>query len=206
MNVHGDDGMYMGVIQGTDHTDRIARFSIWNASAANGSNCTPGDNEGNYYTCIIDYDFVENRWYNLRIWQLNEDAGGQWWGAYIIDEETGAESWIGDIRAPSGTGDLVVADSFAEYFGEAVPCDHVPRSSVAVLAPYVNDGAGSATFGGTSVGTCSGGAVTPTIYGTSILDLGVGGCTTGGGSAAFFVPMAIGWRRLRSRSRSRSRT
>ena len=88
------------------------------------------------------------------------DGAGQWWGGWIIDTATGAETHIGDIRATSGTGELAHAISFDEYFGPAQPCDKVPYSFARFLPPILEAGAATASAGATARGDCSGGSVT----------------------------------------------
>lgn len=192
------DLLYLGLQQHTGVGSRSARFSVWNSTAARGPHCEPFGNEGVGMTCFRPYPFVENHAYTLRVERLEHDGVGPWWGAHVIDGETGVATHLGDIRAPDGTGDLRSAVSFDEYFGPAVPCDRVPHSSVAFGLPTINRGGGRATFAGTQVGSCSGGVVTPTIYGTSIVELGRG-CSEGSAAGALplFAPMAVLARRRR---------
>lgn len=172
-NPNGNDGAYMGLQEGTTpFWSRQARFSIWNATAANGSDCRNFDGEGIGKTCTIAFPYIVDRAYTLRMWRLSVDASGTWWGAWVIDSVTGSEYHVGNIRAPRGTGDIVSTDSFDEYYGEAKPCNAVPHSMVLFGAPAINANTAHASYGSTSVGRCSGGLVTPTIYGVSVLELG----------------------------------
>lgn len=194
------DVLYLGIQQGAGAGTRSARFSLWNTTTARGPHCEPFGGEGTGMTCFRGYPFVENHAYTLRVWRLENDGAGQWWGAWIIDTATGVETHLGDIRATAGTGELQSAVSFNEYFGPAVPCDQLPHSSVAFGAPTINGGAATAAFGPTNVGSCSNGSVTPTIYGTSILDVGQG-CNAGGAGAGglMMAPMAALFLRRRRR-------
>lgn len=172
-NPNGNDGAYMGLQEGTTpFWSRQARFSIWNATAATGSECRDFGGEGIGKTCTIAFPYIVDRVYTLRIWRLSVEESGTWWGAWVIDSVTGTETHIGSIRAPRGTGDIASTDSFDEYFGDARPCNAVPRSMVMFGAPAINGNTAHASYGSTSVGRCSGGLVTPTIYGVSVLELG----------------------------------
>src|SRR5262249_50046278 len=134
---------YMGVLeQTTGFTSRIARFSVWDATAANGPGCTPFGGEGVGWTCTIPFWFAEGRGATVRMGRTDTDSVGQWWDAYIIDSVTGAELWIGSIRAPAGNNLITSTVNFDEYWGEAVPCNAVPRSKVWFLPPSVNAKAG----------------------------------------------------------------
>ncbi len=186
-----DDLLYIGIQQGTGVASRSARFSLWNTTAARGGSCIPFDGEGEGMTCSLPYAFVEERVYNLRVWRLEHDGAGQWWGGWIIDTATGAETHIGDLRATSGTGELAHAISFDEYFGPAKPCDKVPYSFARFLPPTLEAGAATASAGATARGDCSGGSVTAEPDGSRTLKLG---CNAGGASAgaiglAMFVAM-----------------
>lgn len=164
---------YMGLQQGGDGR-RMARFSFWNSTAAlpgPGASCRPFDGEGVGRTCEVPINWGTSRWYTYRMWRLTSDVNGDVWGAWIIDD-AGRETHIGNIRAPRGAGEITQADSFNEYWGSAYACNSIPYSAVWYLAPSINNGRGRATFGTNSVGNCSGGLVTPTIYGTSKLELG----------------------------------
>jgi len=170
-NVSG--GAYMGFQQLGDGK-RIARFSVWDATsfqAGPGASCRSFGGEGVGQTCELPYGFATKRWYTYRMWRLSRSSSGTWWGAWIIDDQ-GKEAHIGNIKAPPAAGDISWVDSFDEYWGTAKPCSSVPYSSAWFLAPRLNGGQAWASFGTTSTGTCSGGRVTPTVYGTSRLELG----------------------------------
>jgi hypothetical protein len=166
---NNDRGGYMGLQQQGDGT-RNARFSIWNSTSATpgaGASCRDFGGEGVGKTCELPLKWIVGRWYKYRVWELSRSWGYTTWGAWIIDEATGAEYHIGNIRAPYGSGRIDVADSFDEYFGTATSCYAVPRSSVFFLSPYVNQSAYS-QYGSTSTGSCSGGRVTQGYGGTQL--------------------------------------
>lgn len=159
---NGNDGAYMGIQQLTGKGSRLAKFSIWNATAARPANagvCRDFGGEGTGKTCDIPYDFTVGQWYRLRLWRLEADSVGQWWGAWIRDG-SGQDSYIGSIRAPAGTGDISRTSTFNEYFGPANDCNQLPSSSVFVYAPYLNNRRDSALIDTPSIGACSAGSVT----------------------------------------------
>lgn len=159
-NPNGDDGAYIGIQQLADSSTRIARFSIWNSTAASGSNCRDFGGEGIGKTCEIAYDFKTQQWHKLRIWRLNADDVGQWWGGWVIDAN-GNESHIGNIRAPFAVGDILATASFNEYFGAADNCGSLPSSYVFFYRPSLNNGHTIASMAGTSIGRCAAGEVVP---------------------------------------------
>jgi Domain of unknown function (DUF3472) len=66
-----------------------ALFSLWNSNAAQGPHCQPFGGEGAGHQCKMAYSFQTNRLYRYRVWRLEKDAGGQWWGGWIKDQATG---------------------------------------------------------------------------------------------------------------------
>lgn len=162
-NVYGDDGAYIGLQQLNGSASRLAKFSIWNATsarAATGGTCRDFGGEGIGKTCDLPYRFSTGQWYRLRVWALEADANGQWWGAWVIDS-AGNESHIGSIRAPLGTGRIADTSSFNEYFGPAAQCNLLPSSGVYVYNPILNAGQNTATIANTSIGACAAGDVAP---------------------------------------------
>ena len=97
---------------------KIAIFSIWNASAAKGPHCVAFGGEGTGLSCRVAFDWQIGRTYRLRLWAVDRDGHGQWWGAWVQDTQSQTETFIGQIRAPSQAGWL--ADwsvNWTEYFG-----------------------------------------------------------------------------------------
>lgn len=173
---HGapSDGAYMGVQQLAGGA-RIARFSVWNstaATAAAGGTCRNFDGEGIGKTCEIPFAFQLDHPYRYRMWRLSNDGQGNWWGAWIIDEVTHVETPIGQIRTPAVDGDVTSADTFDEYFGDAMPCDRVPWSAADILAPTLNATTSTATPAAPTFGACSGGRLSPATGGALRLELG----------------------------------
>ena len=168
-------GAYMGLQQLGDGSP-LARFSVWDSTAATpgtGASCRDFGGEGIGKTCELPFAFQLNHPYKFRMWRLTNDGQGNWWGAWIIDQVTGKETKIGEIRAPVAAGDISAADSFDEYWGDAVPCDLVPPSSAIVSPPTLNAGNANTTASSTSIGDCSSGRVTALAGGKVKLELGI---------------------------------
>lgn len=149
------DGGYMGLQQG--HGSQNVRFSIWNATEASGSDCRTFGGEGIGYTCELPVQIDAGKFYRLRLWRTEAADDGQWWGAWLIEENAPGElveHHIGQIKAPvaAKTIDPQSISNFAEYFGPAVPaCEDVPLSIVGFTPPAVNyHGAGTGAYGGYS--------------------------------------------------------
>ncbi|TNM59471.1 DUF3472 domain-containing protein [Streptomyces sp. NP160] len=166
------DGGYTGLqtngnrFNGT--TGDTAIFSLWNATAASGPSCGAFDGEGSGLSCRLPYTITTGTSYRLRVWQLDADADGQWWGAWLLNRKTGKETFIGSLRvAPEATA-ITGAQNFAEYFGTQKTCSTVPQSSVTWNRPsFDSDGSGGYAQRGTYVkqagdkGACTGGSATP---------------------------------------------
>jgi hypothetical protein len=107
-----------------------AIFSIWNGLAASGQTCQPFSGEGVGYQCFIDYDFAVGHTYRLRIWQLASDSTGVWWGGFVSDTATNAETVIGYIKTPSDSGLIKTSFLFDEYFTNVSSCAAMPYAKV----------------------------------------------------------------------------
>jgi hypothetical protein len=68
------------------------------------------------YRVVIPYPWVQGRTYTLRVTR-DSPRGPRWWGAWIRDDESGIETWMGSVQAGTGaeeiTGTNVV--QFTEY-------------------------------------------------------------------------------------------
>lgn len=142
-----------------------AIFSVWNATGARGPGCGTFGNEGIGYSCRIAYPISSDRMYRLRLWRVEADSSGQWWGAWVKDLSTGVEQWIGTIRAPLNATAVARYVNFTEYFGDAVATpDLVPRSVADYTQPGANQQgegryAATGTFTGSTVGSGTTGSV-----------------------------------------------
>ena len=136
------DGGYIGLQTNGYRFDgsigELAIFSLWNANAIRGSSCNTFAGEGSGYSCRIPFSIETGVWYKLRVWRLETDSGGQWWGGWITSDNN-TEYHIGDIRVPTDNH-LVFGQvqNFSEYFGPAVACNEVPRSIINLTQPVAN--------------------------------------------------------------------
>jgi hypothetical protein len=139
-----DFGGYMGLQQQASAGDQNVRFSIWNATSAQGPNCKPFDGEGIGQTCTLAAKIDTKKFYRLRLWRLAKEQNGQWWGGWLIEADakgTLTENFIGRIKAPATatTIDPHSISNFVEYFGDSFKkCERVPLSIVGFTPPAVN--------------------------------------------------------------------
>lgn len=186
--VGSSDGGYLGLqtngnrFNGTSGDTAI--FSLWNANAATGTACGQFEENGPGYSCRLPYSFGINTYYRYRLWRLNANSGGQWWGAWIQNVSTGTGTQIGAIRVATDRTAATDVQNFVEYFGTAVPtCDQVPVSQAVWTQPAANSQGGGAyqygsTYRATSTdrGACTGGIATPVNLGwTSGVRVTLGG-------------------------------
>jgi uncharacterized protein DUF3472 len=154
-------------------TGEMAIFSLWNANGARGSSCGAFGGEGDGYSCRIRFTIKTGVRYRLRVWKLELDGSGQWWGGWIHSDYSHHDYHIGDIRVPSdGHQFFGQVMNFSEYFGPAVPCSRVPRSVVELTQPAANsrgDKIGTygyySHFSGFGKENCTGGSGTAKDYG-----------------------------------------
>lgn len=120
-------------------TGDTAIFSVWNADDAHGPGCGAFGGEGTGYSCRLAYPIASDRMYRLRLWRVATEPAGQWWSAWVMDQTTGTEAWIGEIRAPASATAVSSYMNFTEYFGESVAAiDQVPRSITDFTQPGAN--------------------------------------------------------------------
>ena len=128
---------------------RMAIFSLWNANAVEAHGAALGGTfggEGTGYTLRLHYPFEPRHTYRLRMWREEITPEGVWWGAWILDRQTGIETYLGRIRSDSAHETLngQSVENFSEYYGPQMPtCDDVPRTRVYWSLPQVR-GLGSA--------------------------------------------------------------
>lgn len=149
--INGDGG-YIGLqshgypISGG--TGKTAIFSIFGA----GMEATPGrcvveqanfdgyDKAGS--RCIVPYEWVQGRMYQLRTKRMTSDSKSSLWAGYVKDMVTGKENMIGQIRVPGtwkGNGNWSVM--WTEYFGKPVAtCAEMPYSRARFYRPNANSG------------------------------------------------------------------
>jgi hypothetical protein len=161
-------GGYMGLqTDGTrfNHTtgDTVI-FSLWNANASSGSNCGSFGGEGKGRSCRLPYAIDPHINYRFRVWRLEADASGQWWGAWVRNMKTGVDTPMGRLRVAPNQTLLGIPSNFSEYFGTAVACNEVPQSVANFTQPAANSLGNDAyqyysRYASSTRGSCTGGSV-----------------------------------------------
>ena len=180
-NTSQSSGGYMGLqTNGQRFNGSVgdtAIFSLWNANGYRDGNCGTFSGEGNGLSCRLPYTiYGDGSSYRLRVWKLESDAQGQWWGAWIQDARRG-DVHIGDLRVPATASLIAYANDFSEYFGPKAGCDQVPLSVVNWTYPNADAGANSASFAQSFKASCTGGraALTTINGGTPAVNASLGG-------------------------------
>jgi hypothetical protein len=146
------DGGYMGLQQADNPASQNVRFSLWNATEAQGRDCRKFGGEGVGYTCTLPVRIDPAKFYRLRLWKLDAVKDGQWWGGWLIDVENGklTEHLIGKIKVSASYNfvDPSSITNFVEFWGDHVaPCGKVPASVIGFTPPAVNyQGKGSGSY------------------------------------------------------------
>ena len=139
----GGEGGYLGLQTKGHRADgtvgKMAIFSVWSASAAEGRGAVPFSGEGTGWSCRIPYPWAAGRTYRLRLWS----QGGGWWAASVLDELIGAEDGVGRIRVPAEWGLLASwSVMWTEYYGGPLArCADLPHSKVLFKTPMADDDA-----------------------------------------------------------------
>lgn len=136
-------GGYLGLQQASDIASQNVRFSLWNATEAQGTNCQKFGGEGIGYTCILPIKINPKKMYKYRLWKLEAAKDGQWWGGWLIEVENGklTEHLIGKIKVSPAfkTVDSSSITNFVEFWGDHInPCGKVPGSVTGFAPPAVN--------------------------------------------------------------------
>ena len=127
------EGAYIGVQ--TDYSDSnkgMFIFSIWNAIDVEKGDMESftvdfgGEGEGK--SCRLSIPLIPSHTYRLRIWQLETNSTGTFWGAWILDKSIGKEYYLGKIKTALQTTLSSRASNFVEYYGAIKPCNYVPHS------------------------------------------------------------------------------
>jgi len=168
----GYTGLQTNGMRFNGSTGETAIFSLWNANASRGAQCGTFDGEGIGHSCRIPYSIDTNTYYRYRVWRLDADTGGQWWGAWIQNTRTGQDTQIGQIRVSGGKRLLGPPMNFSEYWGDAKSCDGVPLSTAYFTQPAANSrGNGRYDFGSvfasSARSTCTGGTTSIVTVGTT---------------------------------------
>ncbi len=137
------EGGYLGLQQANDTASQNVRFSLWNATEAQGMSCRKFDGEGIGQTCVLPVKIDPKKMYRYRLWKLDAVKDGQWWGGWLIEVENGklTERLIGKIKVPTAynTVDSSSITNFVEFWGGHIaPCGSVPGSVISFMPPAVN--------------------------------------------------------------------
>jgi hypothetical protein len=148
-------GGYMGTQ--SDSNGKHALFSIWDESDDSitalpaSTNCNRFGHEGSGTSCFMDYPWIAGREYLLRIWVLNSDNDGQFWGGWIKDTVTQQETNIGVIylrnsKGYLGYGLLTRSSVFLERYvsDPAGGCTSQPAAKLVWRGPYANNNGATA--------------------------------------------------------------
>jgi len=157
-------GWYMGLQQKGDGT-RTLHAAIWDSNAAvagSSSSCSNFSGEGIGKKCWRNYNWstLSSGYYRLRIWRLNEDAHGRWWGFWVI-APNGNEYYIGKIRAAKDA-DYIKNDSTSDHYnfienwshGSYPTCNDVPDARYYAFWPRFNNNHTGSIRRGTSEENC----------------------------------------------------
>jgi len=146
---NNDQGWYMGLQQKGDGTHTL-HAAIWDSNsavAANSANCSDFSGEGVGKKCWRNYNWsnLSSGYYKLRIWRLEEDNAGRWWGFWVITPG-GDEFYIGKIRADKDA-DYIKSDTGQDHYnfienwshGSYRNCGEVPDARYYVYWPRFNN-------------------------------------------------------------------
>ncbi len=158
--------------------DGTAKWAVWSVRGADGglgTDCVPTEENGVGYTCRVALGWLTGRTYTLRVWTLSTDAGGEWWGAWVIDTTTGAETFIGQLHVPHNQR-LESKAASTEYFGpDLASCAGSPQAKAIWKLPTGNNGAVRASTAEsypTDGTACPGTARVATVPGGTLQELG----------------------------------
>lgn len=123
--------------------------AMWGATDAQpigtGAGMRPNTDGAPGRAIYMPYEWEQGIVYRLRVWQVDSDNNGFWWGFWILNESTGVDTEIGKIYVPlkDFIGNSCI--NWTEYYGGGNddPCDSPVRKpeSVAFLNPCMNNNA-----------------------------------------------------------------
>jgi len=130
------EGGYIG-LQSDATGATNARFSVWNASAAQGDACRKFDGEGEGMTCMTPLAIAPDKIYRVHVTRGEADAQGQWWIGWLEAPGTPRQR-IGALRVNAAQTMVTPASvhNFSEFWGDRVrACSAVPLSAAAFGPP-----------------------------------------------------------------------
>lgn len=140
-------GGYFGFNQSAKGQQQVL-FSIWNAldcrEGKRGSRCLGFTGEGSGKSVRMPFTIRNDKYYRLRIWRLDADNTGQWWGAWLIEHDSAGrlvEHHIGNLKAERQFDDINAnsINDFVEFFGSPVAdCRSIGRSTAGFTPPALN--------------------------------------------------------------------
>lgn len=141
-----DDQTYLGYLGLQTDGNRfdgsvgdMAIFSVWNARGGAGTSCQALEGDDSIWSCRLAFPVLTDRGYRLRLWFLENNATGQWWGAWIQDMTTGEDTLIGAIAVdPSHNAIAPLTGTSSYFFGMATDCSDIPASTVMWAPPVGN--------------------------------------------------------------------
>ena len=133
MGLQTDGNFFNGLPSG-----ELAIFSVWNATDASGFNCGKFSGEGEGYSCRVPFEIYNNTLYMFRVWKLESDPVGQWWGAWVRDGRTNDGVFIGAIRANTSDIGMSTPVDWTECFDPS-PCNSVADWTQPVF-DYIGNG------------------------------------------------------------------
>lgn len=147
------DGGYIG-LQSDESGVGNVRFSLWNATAAQGEACRTFDGEGEGMTCVLPFTIAPDAIYRMRVTRGDADAAGQWWTGWI-ETRDGVRRRIGALRVKAILTEAAPASvhNFSEFWGDAVrACRDVPLSAAVFGPPALTAANGVEARAGTPTG------------------------------------------------------
>jgi len=144
--LEGGEGGYIGLQTKGNRADgslgKLAIFSLWEATGADGPGVVRFSGEGTGWSARIPYAWAQGRPYRLRVGIDCAAPDGAWWAASVLDLDAGDESHIGRLRAPPGWGGLRPwSVMWTEYYGPALRrCGDLALVSAVFGAPTADGG------------------------------------------------------------------
>ncbi|MES2394129.1 MAG: DUF3472 domain-containing protein [Acidobacteriota bacterium] len=137
------DGGYLGLQTDGNRFDKstgdTAIFSLWGAIKSNGPACGDFGGEGTGLSCRLAFPITPNHWYRLRVWKVSANSRGVWWGAWIMDETTNQETYLGQIEVGPKQNSMSDQANFSEFYGAPVASPNLVPRSIAVWSTPAAD-------------------------------------------------------------------